>query len=637
MTVGPRSGPPPPSPPSSPGAEGHALAELRGLCGGIDADGSGCISRLELVEAVQRCPAVAALVLPGADGARVLEDEATFDALGAAFEAIARGRQRIRVDDFVRRPTFWGARQRKGPDGVDEVRRAFDLADSDGDGTVSRLELLGAVKRHPQALPGFDASRVMSDQDAFDAVHRVFDAVAAGKRRIGFADFQSYFGGTRAGQVALECGGVGGCRHRGDTRVFLLDPTGLHRFSVAQAGFSVHWCAGPPSPHSWAAPAVQQLHAIGAEIDSVQPHVLACASQASDCVYALWQAGLWRGPTVLINPRTVCRQLPADVPVVLIHGGSDAKSGVPRPELERLVAASSGGARGGFLFLVDPSTFCGSALLKSDCLPRLLEGAASPDGPEAHILRTVRERKSAERWGAELWLGHRIEDLRRRWASPGQRGRDARTLFEVPRGSEEFRMVAQVFKAEPAEASAYNVGRQGFASTTVLAVHRVENGLQADGCSRPYTDALSRSLEDQGVSFEPGVHTCWAFHGTRDIDSIVGNPMAGFQPLAAGLGSRALWGSGTYFARDAKYVADGGFDLTGGRTADGSRRMLMCLLATGMPCLGDPGHKGVLPFRRPPHRFHSAVDSVANPEIYVVQHPGAAHPAYVITFAAACL
>jgi hypothetical protein len=259
------------------------------------------------------------------------------------------------------------------------------------------------------------------------------------------------------------------------------------------------------------------------------------------------------------------------------------KSGVPRTELERLVATGSGAGCGSFLFLVDPSTFCGSVLLKNDCLPRLLEGAANPDGPEAHFLRTARERKSAERLDAEQWLGHRVEDLMRRWASPGQRGRDAQTLFEVPKGSEEFRRVAQVFKAEPREASAYNAGRQAFASARVVAVHRVENGLQADGCSRPYMDAMSRSLEDQGMNFEPGVHTCWAFHGTCDLDSIVNNPMAGFQPLAAGSKNRTLWGSGTYFARDAKYVADGGFDLTGGRSTDGTRRILMCLLATVMP------------------------------------------------------
>jgi hypothetical protein len=473
----------------------------------------------------------------------------------------------------------------------------------------------------------------MSDQDAFDAVHRVFDAVAAGKRRIGFEDFRSYFQRARPGDAAPERDRAGSCRGRSDTRVFLLDPSSLHRQSVTQAGFSVHWCRGLPNLQPWVTPVPQQLHAIKAEIDSVRPHVLACASQAATCVYALWQAGFWRGPTVLINPQTVCRQIPTDVPVVLIHGGNDAKSRVPRTELERLVAAGSGAGCGSFLFMVEPSTFIGSVLQKNDCLPRLLEGAANSDGPEAHFLRTARERKSAERLDAEEWLGHRVEDLRRRWASPGQRGRDAQTLFEVPKDSEEFRRVSQVFKAEPREASAYNAGRQGFASARVVAVHRVENGLQADGCSRPYTDALSRSLDDQGMNFELGVHTCWAFHGSCELDSIVSNPMAGFQPLAAGSKNNTLWGSGTYFARDAKYVADGCFDLTGGRSADGKRRMLMCLLATGLPCLGDPGQKGVLPFRRPPHRFHSAVDSVSNPEIYVVQHPGAAHPAYVITFA----
>jgi Ca2+-binding EF-hand superfamily protein len=249
----------------------------------------------------------------------VLEDEATFDALDAAFEAIARGKQRIKVDDFVAH--FWSA-ARKGLDSA-EIRSVFDLADSDGDGTISKLELLGAVKQHPQvaalALPWFDASRVMKDQDAFDAVHRVFDAVAAGKRRIGFADFQSYFQKVHAGQVAPECDTAGGSRDRSETRVFLLDPAGLYRHPVAQAGFSVHWCAGLPNLQPWVAPAAQQFHAIQAEMDAAQPHVLACAPQAANCVYALWQAGIWRGPTVLINPQTVCRRIPTGVPVVLIH------------------------------------------------------------------------------------------------------------------------------------------------------------------------------------------------------------------------------------------------------------------------------------------------------------------------------
>lgn len=108
-------------------------------------------------------------------------------------------------------------------------------------------------------------------------------------------------------------------------------------------------------------------------------------------------------------------------------------------------------------------------------------------------------------------------------------------------------------------------------------------------------------------------------------------PVAGFQPLASGSRNAALWGSGTYFARDANYVADSHF--CGPPAANGSRQMLMCLLSIGMPCAGDPQHRGVLPFRRKPHRYNSSVDSLSSPEIYVVQHPGGAYPAYLITFA----
>mmetsp|Transcript_90560 Transcript_90560/g.281955 ORF Transcript_90560/g.281955 Transcript_90560/m.281955 type:complete len:147 (+) Transcript_90560:1549-1989(+) len=144
---------------------------------------------------------------------------------------------------------------------------------------------------------------------------------------------------------------------------------------------------------------------------------------------------------------------------------------------------------------------------------------------------------------------------------------------------------------------------------------------------------MRRSLEDQKVEFEPGTHTVWAFHGSADrgaIESIVTNPVAGFQPLASGSRGASLWGSGTYFARDASYVAHGGF--CGPPNHEGGRQMLMCLVATGIPCLGDANHKGVLPFRRQPHRYSCSVDSLSSPEIFIIQNPGAAYPAYLISY-----
>ncbi|CAE7223954.1 ANK1 [Symbiodinium sp. CCMP2592] len=163
----------------------------------------------------------------------------------------------------------------------------------------------------------------------------------------------------------------------------------------------------------------------------------------------------------------------------------------------------------------------------------------------------------------------------------------------------------------------------------ILKIERVENGMQEDGSAEPYYKALQRGVENQGVPFVPGLHTRWVFHGSSAVDSIVSNPISGFQPLMSGTRGNALWGSGTYFARDAKYVYDGGFCSPG---VDGSRQILLCLLMNGFVCLGDSEHKGVLPFRQGRHRYNASVDSLSNPEIFVTQSPGAAYPAYVITF-----
>lgn len=192
-------------------------------------------------------------------------------------------------------------------------------------------------------------------------------------------------------------------------------------------------------------------------------------------------------------------------------------------------------------------------------------------------------------------------------------------------------MVTTVFHSPPREPAIYGMQNPAWERATILNVQRVENGLQEDGSARPYYAALRKSIEDQGIAFEPGVHTRWAFHGTDAIDSIINNPLSGFQPLASGSRLGSLWGLGSYFARDAKYVLDGNFCQA---AIDGTRQVLMCLVMTGIPCLGSPEQKGVLPFRQKPHRYNSSVDSLSSPEIFIVQHPSAAYPAYLITFKA---
>eukprot|EP00439_Symbiodinium_sp_Y106_P072218 s750_g13.t1 len=249
-----------------------------------------------------------------------------------------------------------------------------------------------------------------------------------------------------------------------------------------------------------------------------------------------------------------------------------------------------------------------------------------------HFHRTWKERLSRERNNAELWLGYSPEQIMRLWSTNGHQS--GKHLHDVPMGTEEYRMVNAAFKALPIEQQAYILSPpETWAPVRALRIQRVENGPQGDASWKPYYKSLLRSLEDQGVEFEPGTHTCWAFHGCNNeaLESIVNNPVCGFQPLASGP-------PGAFKGSNSQHNAVGIWDiLRPGRQVRGRRgllRMLMCLLIMGISCLGDPAHKGVLPFRhKPPHRYNSSVDCLASPEVMVIQQSGAAMPAYVITFA----
>jgi len=121
------------------------------------------------------------------------------------------------------------------------------------------------------------------------------------------------------------------------------------------------------------------------------------------------------------------------------------------------------------------------------------------------------------------------------------------------------------------------------------------------------------------------------FHGTGALEEIINDPITGFQPLASGVRMGSLWGAGTYFARDAKYVVNSNFCQPG---PDGLKQMIVALVTTGIPCLGAPEQKGILPYRngKAPYKYNSSVDSLSSPEIFITQQPSAAYPAYVITF-----
>lgn len=636
-------------------AEEEVPKELREAFNNMDTDGSGSLSKLKLITALARDAELAAFALPGVDCGAIMSDERSFDAADALFDSISKGKHRISLADFASHFKGLAEVEKKAKSKKEEMRETFDLIDADKSGSVSKLELIAAVQQNQAVddfiLPGWDSSGVMSDEAHFDRVDAVFEAIAGGRKRFCFTDFERYFGKVGA-KPRLRTKTTDFRNQREMKRVFIIGPGFGRELNPAQgkmleqAGFQVHWCwQNLPNPESPNFPVAPYLDQIKAELDQVQPDIVACASKGGVYLVGLWQRRYWLGPTLLINAHPTCQVLPQGTTVVLAQGSNDEVYTRSRAELESLIA--TGSENKCFLYYVANSGFLPNgqrsrvgdqhnmaSLVVNDCLPRLIDAALCDEGPEVHMVRSWRDRLTHSRLDAEASLGYLPEQLRGRWASTYQRGKEEQKLFDVAPDSAEYQSVLTVFKAHPKETPAYYIAPESvWDKTRVVRIQRVENGYQEDGCVRPYYETMRRSLEDKKIEFEPGTHTVWAFHGTADrkaIESIVTNPVAGFQPLASGSRGASLWGLGTYFARDASYVAHGGF--CGPPSPDGTRQMLMCLLATGIPCLGDPQHKGVLPFRAKPHRYNSSVDSLSSPEIYIIQHPGAAIAAYLITY-----
>ncbi|CAE8733292.1 unnamed protein product, partial [Polarella glacialis] len=73
------------------------------------------------------------------------------------------------------------------PEGeLDEVflRQAFAKMDTNGNGSVSKLELIAAVTRETQIaeLLGMDGDSLLSDESSFDQLHSIFEAMSGGKK-----------------------------------------------------------------------------------------------------------------------------------------------------------------------------------------------------------------------------------------------------------------------------------------------------------------------------------------------------------------------------------------------------------------------------------------------------------------------
>jgi hypothetical protein len=599
----------------------------------IDVERQGSISKLDLLDAVQHDANVDGFVIPNISGEHVMTNPACFDAVDTIFESMAGGRKRVRKHTFVR--YFRKASTTQPISGAD-VRELFEQVVVAGVGCFSRFDLVEAVQKNSVLaqilLPAWDCRELMNNSECFDAIDGVFDDIAGGKPHATFEDFDTYI---QLHQVSLHR------VERSSKRVLIIGP-GYETVSTKllevteNAGYQLLIVDDIPDPDQ-GAPVQDYLGHIKAVIDSFQPQLIASASKGGKYLIGLWQARLWTGPSLMINVHPSLEELPQNVPIVLAHGSNDSQYRRSRESLERL--ASSGTANMCFLYYSGSSGRSASwqharlgdahfmqSLLAFDLLPRLMDAAMSRESPETHMLWSSQQRLSKERLDAEQWLGYCPKKLRQYWASADHQGRDDQKLYEVSPGSQEFNAVAAIFHGEPREASAYlGAASSMWNGTRIRKVERVENGLLEGGSAEPYYESLRQCIEEQGLAFEEGVHTRWGFHGTDAVDSIILDPLTGFQPLASGSRLGAVWGSGTYFARDAQYSVESNFSS--------SKKMLLCLLMTGVPCLGDPAQRGILPFRQRPHRYNSAVDSLSSPEVFVLHHPGAAYPAYLISFA----
>lgn len=201
------------------------------------------------------------------------------------------------------------------------------------------------------------------------------------------------------------------------------------------------------------------------------------------------------------------------------------------------------------------------------------------------------------------------------WCSSNKAGTDVRKLFPVESTSDEYTQVAaSFFKTQN--------------NKSIDHIERIENGVMQESF---VTSAghMRDSLKSWGPAATASTIVKQLFHGTNAVDLIVNSTDGhGFLPLLAGTAVGAIWGNGTYFARDAKYS-----DAYAHKLPSGRKQMLVVDVLVGRYTQGAEGMK-VCPFvpGEKYTRFNSLVDNMQHPSIFVVQHSDQAYPKYLITY-----
>jgi len=153
-------------------------------------------------------------------------------------------------------------------------------------------------------------------------------------------------------------------------------------------------------------------------------------------------------------------------------------------------------------------------------------------------------------------------------------------LYNVDRNCPEFPFVEKLFMET----------MPNYRNSVITRVERVENRVLHDNYTvqrrsiamtiTKAPDTVSCGMEDRFVK--------WLFHGTKQetIDKIVNS---GYLPMLAGSAVGAIWGDGTYFARDAKYSHDYTEPKDDVLTNQSQRKMLLNRVIVGEWVKGAPG------------------------------------------------
>jgi hypothetical protein len=161
---------------------------------------------------------------------------------------------------------------------------------------------------------------------------------------------------------------------------------------------------------------------------------------------------------------------------------------------------------------------------------------------------------------------------------------------------------------------------------TIDKIERVENGALHEAFELQ-AETLQKTM---GAEYNPKTMRQMLFHGTDAVEAIINSTDGhGFLPLLSGSVVGAIYGDGTYFARDARY-SNGGYARI---LPNGQKQLIVAEVLVGRWTKGTKGMK------KPPllpgeqfKKYNSLVNDDADPAIFVVQHSNEAYPAYLLTY-----